>query len=212
VNLDDYNTVPERIEEFRTKHPDGRLRPVDPTNPFQIIDVAGKTFVAYAAFAYRAPDDPLPGCGCAWEPFPGATNFTRNSELQNAETSAWGRAIVAALIADAKKGIATAEDIQNRQGDPPPTDTPTLKPGHALVEAAGKAGFGIPAGADKETKEKKDQARRDVLQAATGKRSSKGFTAAEYKTAIAAFVGLADGTLSYGEDEDGVPTLITVNP
>ena len=33
----------------------------------------------------------------------------------NAETGAWGRAIVAVLAADTSRGIATAQDVRNRQ-------------------------------------------------------------------------------------------------
>lgn len=113
----DYNTVPERIVEFREKYPEGTLRPVDPARPFELVDVAGKTFLVVVAAAYRTADDPAPGVGMAWEPVPGLTNFTRNSELQNAETSAWGRAIIAVGAADAKKGIASAEDVRNRRSE-----------------------------------------------------------------------------------------------
>jgi hypothetical protein len=69
----------------------------------------------YSAAAYRTPDDQLPGVGWAYEPIPGPTNFTRDSELQNAETAAWGRAMVAALAVDTKKGIASSEEVRNRQ-------------------------------------------------------------------------------------------------
>lgn len=113
----DYNTVPERIGEFRDKHPEGCLRPVDPAKPFEIVELDGRRFVVYAAAAYRSPTDERPGIGLAWEPFPGKTPYTKDSELQNAETSAWGRAIVATLAADARKGIATAEDVRNRDAD-----------------------------------------------------------------------------------------------
>jgi hypothetical protein len=111
---DDYNTVPERIVEFRAKYPEGTLQRV---GDLQLIEVDGKTFLAYTAAAYRTPDDPRPGIGTAWEPVPGLTNFTKNSELQNAETSAWGRAIIAVGAADAKKGIASQEDVQARQAE-----------------------------------------------------------------------------------------------
>lgn len=114
---DDYVPVAERLVAFREAYPEGSLRPADPSQPFQIIDVAGETFLAYTAAAYRTPDDPAPGIGCAWEPVPGKTNFTRNSELQNAESSAWGRAIIAVGAADAKRGIASAEDVQWRQAE-----------------------------------------------------------------------------------------------
>ena len=77
------------------------------------------------ALAYRAPDDPMPGIGTAWEPFPGRTPYTRDSELMNAETSAWGRAIVATLAADTNKGIASREEVRNRSEDAP---APARKP------------------------------------------------------------------------------------
>lgn len=113
-DLDGYKTVAERIAEFAAKYPEGCLRPVDFAEPFEIVVVGDQTFVAYYAAAYRSPDDPCPGIGCAWEPFPGKTPYTRDSELMNAETSAWGRAIVAVLASDVSKGVASREEIENR--------------------------------------------------------------------------------------------------
>lgn len=107
-----YNTVPERIVEFRAKHPDSTLQTVILFKPEEV----GGWVVE--ARAYRTPDDQRPGIGLAFEPVPGKTNFTRDSELQNCETSAWGRAIIAVGAADAKKGIASAEDIRNRAPAP----------------------------------------------------------------------------------------------
>jgi hypothetical protein len=49
----------------------------------------------------------------AWEVIPGKTPYTKDSEVQNAETSAWGRAIVAVGAATAKK-IASREEVRNR--------------------------------------------------------------------------------------------------
>lgn len=106
----DYNEVKDRIREFFEKYPDGRLRQVS----YEIREVAGKWFVIYTAAAHRTENDTNPAMGTAWEPVPGPTNFTRDSEMQNAETSAWGRAIVACGAADTRKGIATREDVQNR--------------------------------------------------------------------------------------------------
>lgn len=109
-----YIDVAERIVEFREKHPNGSLVQVD----LQFLDFAGKSWVVYTAAAYRSPEDVNPGIGTAWEPVPGPTNFTRDSELQNAETSAWGRAIVASLAADTKTGIASAQEVKARTPDP----------------------------------------------------------------------------------------------
>lgn len=106
----DYIDVATRIVDFREKHPEGSLQQVE----WKVVEVSGRSFVVYTAAAYRTPDDARPGIGTAWEPVPGPTKFTRDSELQNAETSAWGRAIVAALAADTKHGIASSEDVRNR--------------------------------------------------------------------------------------------------
>jgi hypothetical protein len=115
--LGDYNDVPARIAEFREKYPDGRLRPLDPAKPYSIEHVGEQIYIAVVAAAHRDKDDTLPGVGMAWEVFPGKTPYTKGSELQNAETSAWGRAIVAALAADTKKGIASAEEVRNRRAE-----------------------------------------------------------------------------------------------
>jgi hypothetical protein len=44
----------------------------------------------------------------------GKTPYTRDSELQNAETSAIGRAIIMVGASDAKK-VASANEVRNRQ-------------------------------------------------------------------------------------------------
>jgi len=108
----DYIDVATRIVEFREKYPEGRLRQKD----VQFLDFAGKSWVVFTAEAWRTADDPSPAHGTAWEPVPGPTQFTRDSELQNAETAAWGRAMVAALAVDTRKGIASSEEVRNRQG------------------------------------------------------------------------------------------------
>jgi len=132
----DYIDVAARIVEFRTKHPEGSLQQVT----LEFKEVAGKWWVIYTAAAYRAPDDARPGIGTAWEPVPGKTSFTRDSELQNAETAAWGRAIVAALAADTKRGIASAQEVRNRRADEEapqgvPEEVPVAPPADPLVEA-----------------------------------------------------------------------------
>jgi hypothetical protein len=86
-------------------------------HPYRIEQIGPDTVIVYVAAAYRAPDDLLPGIGTAMEIYPGKTPYTRGSEIQNAETSAWGRAIVAALAADTKKGISSQEEIRNREAD-----------------------------------------------------------------------------------------------
>ncbi len=106
----DYNDVASRLRQFREKYPDGSLQPADLTKPYTVETIGNDTYIVYCAAAFRTPDDVRPGVGIAWEPVPGKTNFTRGSEIQNAETSAWGRAIVATLAADTKR-IASDEEI-----------------------------------------------------------------------------------------------------
>jgi len=116
---DDYVEVAERLMEFYGKYPDGRItRQGDPLIvglPQNAPPEKQKPFVIYTALAYRTPDDPIPAIGTAWEPWPGPTPYTKDSELMNAETSAWGRAIIATGIS-AKKGIASKEEVLARTG------------------------------------------------------------------------------------------------
>jgi hypothetical protein len=101
----------------------------------EFVDVADKAWVVFTAAAYRTPDDLRPGIGTAWEPVPGKTPFTRDSEVQNAETAAWGRAIVAALAGDTKKGIASAEEVRNRRAPNEEPADPLSVARAALVDA-----------------------------------------------------------------------------
>lgn len=110
IDLSNYVDVAERIRDFRTKHPEGCLQ----SEIVPLHDALADRFIAVRATAYRTPDDPRPGVGLAYEPVPGKTPFTRDSELQNAETSAWGRAIVAVGAADTQRGIASRQEVANR--------------------------------------------------------------------------------------------------
>ena len=143
-DMSDYIDVAERIRIFREKYPEGSLQPANAAHPFSVVQAGGKDFVAFTAAAYRTPDDPCPGIGTAWEPVPGPTQFTRDSELQNAETAAWGRAIVAALAADTKH-IASANEIRKRQAEQQQAPAPRehVSSDEPATEAQGRAIFAI---------------------------------------------------------------------
>jgi hypothetical protein len=128
IDLDAYNTVPERLTEFKEKYPTGCLQRHD----LQFVTVAGVDWIVYTAAAFRTPDDPTPAHGTAWERVPGLTPYTKNSELQNAETSAWGRAIVAALAADTRKGVASRNEVEARNAER--SVAPDWKPRVAAAE------------------------------------------------------------------------------
>lgn len=123
---DSYVDVAERIRIFREKHPEGSLQS-------EVTVSDDGTAVLCKAWAYRTPDDPRPGIGHSRLTIPGKTPYTRDSEVENSETSAWGRAIVAALAADTKK-IASADEVAARHdtggarvGDAaPPAQTPAV--------------------------------------------------------------------------------------
>lgn len=147
----EYVDVAERIRQFREAYPEGSLQPVNLEQPFQIItihspewrlsragseiakqlgpdDTGDAQFIVYWAAAYRHPNDPRPGIGCAYERVPGRTPFTRDSELMVAETSAWGRAIVAALAADSRR-VASLDEVRNRRAqEQHPAATPPATP------------------------------------------------------------------------------------
>ena len=121
-DLSEYIDVAERIRVFKEKYPDGVLQSeltlMDGDNPGWLCK----------AFAYRDAGDVLPGIGHAFEPVPGKTPYTKDSEAQNAETSAWGRAIVA-LGFETKK-IASAQEVLARQGEEQPQ---ALKPSEVAI-------------------------------------------------------------------------------
>lgn len=116
-NMDDYVDVAERIRQFKEKYPEGTLQALHPPQLVQVGEGdSAQTYVLYAAAAYRSATDERPGVGYAWEKVPGGTSFTKDSELMNAETSAWGRAIVALGDFETKK-IASLNEVRNRQSD-----------------------------------------------------------------------------------------------
>lgn len=150
-NTDEYVDVAQRIHDFYKRYPEGRLV----TSDWEMVRSGDREFILCHAKAFRTPDDPLPGDGLAWEPVPGPTTFTKDSELMNAQTAAWGRAIVA-LGFETKK-IASKQEVQARQnGDGHEPDTHGLAgsradavtPGQVLVpfgKHKGKTVSDVPA-------------------------------------------------------------------
>ena len=114
----DYVDVSTRIREFKAQYPEGSLQQVR----LEFHEIAGQQFVLYVAACFRTPDDLRPGIGSAWEPIPGKTPYTKDSEIMVAETSAWGRSIVAATGAETKLGgaIASKDEVQARQSPAKP--------------------------------------------------------------------------------------------
>ena len=112
MDLKDYVDVPTRFRLALEKWPE--LRVVE--EPAKVILIGDKTFISVTMTVYRDPSDVLPCVATCWEPFPGRTPFTSNSEAMNCSTSALGRAL-GMMIPFGK--MASFEEVQNRQNDGP---------------------------------------------------------------------------------------------
>lgn len=112
-DLGSYIEVKDRIARFYELYGNGRLVTTDVR---LTSEPDGKPRVMVEAAAYRNPDDTLPGRGWSWMELPGNTPYTKGSELENTETSAWGRAIGAlGILID--KSIASAQEVRNKEGE-----------------------------------------------------------------------------------------------
>jgi hypothetical protein len=116
MNLGDYVDVPTRFRLALDKWPE--LRVIE--EPAKVIAIGDKTFISVTMTVYRDPTDPLPCVATCWEPWPGRTPFTLNSEAMNCSTSALGRAL-GMMIPFGK--MASFEEVQNRQNDTPAVNT-----------------------------------------------------------------------------------------
>jgi len=105
----DYIEVKDRLVLFFEAYPEGSIQ-----GDYKLTEVNGEQTYIYTAKAYRHPADERPGVGHAAEVVPGRSPFTRFSELENAGTSATGRALVSLGIA-AHKGVASAQDVRKAQ-------------------------------------------------------------------------------------------------
>lgn len=117
-NLDNYVPVEDRIERFYEKHPEGSIQ----TELAHLSD----HMVVVKAYAYRSPDDPRPATGHSQLNIPGTTSFTKGSEVENAETSAVGRAL-AMMGFEVRKGVASRQEVRGKGVELPPMDAPPAK-------------------------------------------------------------------------------------
>jgi hypothetical protein len=153
---DSYVEVKERIQAFYATYPTGAIV----TTKVKMVEAnfaRGIEAIMVQAKAYRTPDDPHPGVGTSWLVVPGHTPYTNGSEVENAETSAWGRAIAAVgILVD--RGIASAQEIRMKEGgeieQPSRTNADALREaaaaaaGAAQAESVSMAGVGAPAPTD----------------------------------------------------------------
>jgi hypothetical protein len=110
MDLSNYVTVDERLRSALERYPDLRIIESLP----EVRTIGDAAFIEVTCTVYREPDDPLPAIGTAWEPFPGRTPYTRDSEMMNAATSALGRALGYMGLGIARS-IASADEVHTAQ-------------------------------------------------------------------------------------------------
>jgi hypothetical protein len=100
----DYVEVADRIAEWYARHPEGRITTelVEMTNDRAVMK----------AYVFRDFNPEPVGVGHSYLAIPGSTPFTKGSELENAETSAVGRALVMAGIPS--KNVASANEVRSK--------------------------------------------------------------------------------------------------
>jgi hypothetical protein len=139
MDLSSYVDVPTRFAALLEKWPELRIKEHRP----EIVTIGDKIFISVTMQAWRTPDDPQPCQATCFEPFPGKTSFTRDSEQMNASTSCLGR--LAGLMMSFPK-MASLEDVINRQKEEKSAKAWEASEGQRrLLRALGYAGE-IPSG------------------------------------------------------------------
>jgi len=106
-NLDDYVDVATRLRELLEKYPDASVE----ASPPKLVAVDGAHFVEVTV---TITADGRTARASAWEPIPGKTPYTKDSEMMNAETSAIGRACGMWGIG-LKKSVASLDEVRARR-------------------------------------------------------------------------------------------------
>lgn len=121
-DLGDYVEVKDRIRILYEFFPQARV-----VTDYTITDAPdAKPKVIARAEVYRQPDDDRPAAtGTSWLYLPGSTAYTRGSEVENAETSAVGRAIgMLGILID--KSLASRNEVEAKAGSSSPIAEPTV--------------------------------------------------------------------------------------
>jgi hypothetical protein len=106
-NLDDYVDVATRLKELLEKYPEASVE----ASPPKLVAVDGSNFVEVTV---TITADGRTARASAWEPIPGKTPYTKDSEMMNAETSALGRACGMWGIG-LKKSVASLDEVRARR-------------------------------------------------------------------------------------------------
>lgn len=109
-SLDNYVDVPTRLKMLFERYPNASVV----ADPPCIREIGGQSFIEVTVTVQCNDEHNRTGRASAWEPFPGKTPYTRDSEMMNAETSALGR-VCGALGIGLKSSVASLDEVRNRR-------------------------------------------------------------------------------------------------
>jgi hypothetical protein len=109
-DLSEYVDVKTRLKQALKEFPQLRIVEHRP----EITQVGDQLFIECSVTVSRDPDDPIPVTAYIFEPYPGKTSFTKNSEQANGATSVLGRAL-GYLGFGIDKSIASSNEVLGRQ-------------------------------------------------------------------------------------------------
>ena len=109
-NLDNYVDVPTRLKELYQRYPNASVV----ADPPCIRDIGGHPFIEVTVTIHCNDEHNRMARASAWEPFPGKTPYTKDSEMMNAETSATGRAC-GLLGIGLKSSVASMDEVRARR-------------------------------------------------------------------------------------------------
>lgn len=112
-DLKDYVDVATRLRLAHERWPELRVEEQLP----EVVNVGQRVFIQSTVTVWRTPDDPRPTSATVWEPWPGQSSFTKDSEVMVGNTSALGRAL-AYMGLEVRKGIASRDEVAARQDRP----------------------------------------------------------------------------------------------
>jgi len=121
-NLDNYVDVPTRLRMALEKFPDLRMQESQPL----FREVEGKLYLEMHVTLWRDKDDQLPMIAYCWEPFPGKTPYTRDSEMMNLSTSLIGRVLGMMGFGIEHKMASKQEVLARQQEVPTVTEVPAV--------------------------------------------------------------------------------------